>query len=190
MEEKLIFISGGARSGKTSFAEAYAEKLARSDNRPLCYLASSQKEDEEMRSRVERHQRDREESDSNWQTVERPADIGGLASHFTQNEVALLDCVTLLLSNELFQGTFDEKIFLEKSFQNQVKNKIVKGITDLSKHLAYLFVVSNEVLYEPVHSENQVVWVYQKLLGEIHQEIVAHADEAYLIEASIPIRKK
>lgn len=190
MENKLIFISGGARSGKTSFAETYAEKLACSSGNPLYYLATSKKEDQEMSNRIERHQQDREESSANWQTVERPADISGIVNSFSENAVVLMDCVTLLVTNELFQGAFDENQYKDQTYQSQVKQRIVKGIIQLSKNVQYLLVVSNEVLYDPVNPENEVVWVYQKLLGEIHQELVAQADEAYLIEVGIAIRKK
>lgn len=190
MEKKLVFISGGARSGKTSFAEANAERIAYSNNRPLYYLATSQKEDGEMVRRIERHQQDRKESDAKWRTIERPLNIGGIANDFGGHEVLLVDCITLLLTNELFQGDFDEELFTDLTYQIKVKQRIIEGILKLSKQVHSLFIVSNEVLYDPIDTENKVVWVYQKLLGEIHQELVAQADEAYLIEAGIPIKKK
>ena len=81
-------------------------------------------------------------------------------------------------------------MFTNRSYQNQVKLKIVKGIIELFENVHSLLVVSNEVLYDQLDSGNKVVWVYQKLLGEIHQELVTFANEAYLIELGLPIRKK
>lgn len=190
MERKIIFISGGARSGKTSFAEKYAEQIAAQKQAPLYYLATSQKEDQEMSDRIARHQKDRKNSAVSWQTVEQPTDIGNVVNLLDDEAVVLVDCVTLLLTNELFQGDFDEVEFTKRSYQQKVQHKIIRDLLALAAKVQYLLIVSNEVLIEPVNLENNVVGVYQKLIGEIHQELVQHADEAYLIEAGIPIRKK
>lgn len=190
MEGKIVFITGGARSGKTSFAEKCAEKIAKEFGSSLYYIATSKKEDLEMEDRINRHQEDRQRSDASWQTIEQPVEIEKSAEDLTENSIALLDCITLLLSNELFKEDFDEELFKEQDYQDQVKKKIVNGIIELSKDLLTLFVVTNEVLYDPLDPQNEVVWVYQKLLGEIHQELVAHSHEAYLVEAGIPISKK
>ena len=190
MEKRLIFISGGARSGKTSFAEAYAVELANIQKSSLYYLATSQKDDQEMIKRVERHQEDREKSIVNWQTIEQSVDISEVVTQVNEQSVILLDCITLLLSNELFKGDFDEEQFIKNSYQEYVKTKIVSDVKVLAEQVNTLLVVSNEVLFEPLDPANKVVWVYQKLLGEIHQELVAHSDEAYLIQAGMKIRKK
>lgn len=190
MERKIIFISGGARSGKTSFAEKYAEQLAEHNAAPLYYLATSRKEDQEMSQRIKRHQRDRKNSSANWQTVEQPTDIERVVGLFDERAVVLVDCVTLLLTNELFQGDFDEAQFTKPSYQQKVQHKITHDLLALAENVHCLLIVSNEVLLDTVNLENNVVGVYQKLIGEIHQELVSQADEAYLIEAGIPIRKK
>lgn len=190
MDEKLVFITGGARSGKSSFAEKYAEKCAAQHSSHLYYLATSKREDEEMDDRVRRHQEDRKKSGVTWKTIEQSVDIERTLPYMPENTVVLLDCLTLLLTNELFKGNFEEQLFKDINYQHNVKKKIIKGISQLSQNLTTLVVVSNEVLYDPLDPKNDVVFIYQKLLGELHQEIVAFADEAYTIEAGIPIRKK
>lgn len=190
MEKNLIFISGGARSGKTSFAENYALEIAKIQKAPLYYIATSKKEDKEMIDRIQRHQDDRQQSQANWQTIEQARDIAEIKNNFSAQAVALLDCVTLLATNELFYGDFNVDKFANRDYQKEIKEKIVDGISQISKKVATLIVVSNEVLYESFDPDNQLVWFYQKLLGDIHQELVRMADEAYLIEAGLPIKKK
>lgn len=180
--KKLIFITGGARSGKSSFAEKLAVTEANKLGGGLHYIATSMAVDEEMAERIARHQRDRVESGAAWKTWERPMDIGQMATHFSKSDVVLLDCLTVLLSNELFR---------EKQTQSEetIYKSIWDGIQSITTSAQTLILVSNEVLTAPI-SDNQVIQTYARLLGKLHQTIVKHADEAYLAEAGIPILMK
>lgn len=190
MERKIVFITGGARSGKTSFAERYAEKIERKTAESLYYLATSKVEDQEMQQRIKRHQKDRKTSHANWQTIEQAVEIGKISNQLTRNSIVLVDCITILLSNELYKGDFEKELYKKESYQKQVKNRIIKGLLEISLKTSYLFIVSNEVLYDSLQSDNQVIETYQRLLGDIHKELVRHADEAYLLESGIAIQKK
>lgn len=190
MDGTVVFITGGARSGKSSFAEQYAKECAKQHHSPLVYIATSKREDEEMDDRVRRHQEDRKKGGAIWTTLEQPVDIERTLPALPERAVVLVDCLTLLLTNELFKGNFEEQLFKKPEYQAHVKKKITEGIQQLSKNVTTLLIVSNEVLYDPLDPKNDVVFIYQKLLGELHQEIVAFADEAYTIEAGIPIQKK
>jgi adenosylcobinamide kinase/adenosylcobinamide-phosphate guanylyltransferase len=183
---KLIFITGGARSGKSSFAEEYAALEAQQKTVGLNYIATSKPTDEEMVQRIKMHQRDRKKSKNPWETWEWPVDLHEIVSHFKQSDVILLDCLTVLLSNELFR---EGKINDSRDDRQNVYHSILDGIFLLASSVDTLIIVSNEVLTEPM-SDESVVRSYSHLLGKLHQAIVPYAKEAYLVEAGIPILMK
>lgn len=190
MERKIIFITGGARSGKTTFAENYAESIYDHSTFDLYYLATSRVSDREMDERIKRHQRDRANSQAKWQTIEQPLEIGEIAEDLNENAIVLVDCITLLLSNELYKEDFSEERYLKKSYQTEVKNRIINGLLRIASKSKTTLIVSNEVLFDSSAIDNEIVTIYQSLLGEIHQEIVKKASEAYLLESGIAIQKK
>ncbi len=100
----LIFISGGVRSGKSSFAEKLALKIACEEGGGLHYIATGVPSDLEMKERIKKHQHDREAAKYRWITVEQSINIGAIADHFNNRDILLLDCVTTLLNNELFSS--------------------------------------------------------------------------------------
>jgi len=174
----LIFITGGVRSGKSHFAERTAEEIALGTGGSLIYMATGVPFDFEMKERIKKHQQDRETQQVRWNTVERSVNIGDLAPLVHVKDIVLLDCVTTLLNNELYlEGT------------GRVYDKIISGILALKRQAGSLIVVSNEVLNEPI-SENRLVLSYKRLLGSIHQRLVMESDQAFLVEAGIPIRMK
>jgi|SRR5690625_1221314 len=182
----IIFITGGARSGKSSFAEDYAAAKAQQKAVGLNYIATSKPSDEEMVQRIKMHQRDRKKSENPWETWEWPFDLHEIVSHFKQSDVILLDCLTVLLSNELFR---EGKINDSRDNRQNVYQSILEGIILLASSVDTLIIVSNEVLTEPM-SKAPVVKSYAYLLGKLHQAIVQDAKEAYLVEAAIPILMK
>lgn len=181
----LIFITGGVRSGKSSFAEKKALEIAGETGGILVYFATGVPSDAEMSERIAKHQHDREAGKYQWKTVEQPIEIGKHAEKFTRQDIVLLDCVTTLLNNELFSS---EKSW-NQTFLESVKERILIGITEIKNHAKTMIVVSNEVVYEPLY-EKELVMTYGRLLGIIHRQLVEAADEAYLVEAGIPILMK
>ena len=185
-QSSLIFISGGVRSGKSSFAEKLAADMARQTAGNLHYIAAGQASDTEMKERIVRHQKDRLASGLRWKTWEQPTDIMALSEAFGRHDIVLLDCLTTLLNNEFFAVDGQWKM---ASFQEQVMCSIMKGIEQITRCCQALIVVSNEVLYESI-GENELVFTYSKMLGQLHQHAVANAKQAYLVEAGIPILMK
>lgn len=181
----LIFITGGVRSGKSSFAEQVAVEISCKLGGMLTYIATGLPSDKEMKERIEKHQYDREAGLFDWKTIERSVQIGEIAEDFCPGDIILLDCVTTLLNNELFsyEGDWDE------AFLEMIKERIVNDILAIKSHARALIVVSNEVFYEP-NIGNELVFTYRKLLGQIHQRLVENADQAILVEAGIPIMMK
>lgn len=176
----LIFVTGGVRSGKSTFAE----KLARSiGGISLNYIATSMETDYEMKSRIKRHQQMREKQDRKWTTYEQPIDIQKVSSYFSKKDTVLLDCLTILLSNELFLRSGNRT-------NKETMDHILFGVSSVKKACGTLIIVSNELFQEGQHDRGTPVHTYVSLLGKLHQELVQKADYAYLVENGVPIRKK
>ncbi|MFT8320222.1 MAG: bifunctional adenosylcobinamide kinase/adenosylcobinamide-phosphate guanylyltransferase [Bacillus sp. (in: firmicutes)] len=184
-QSTFIFITGGVRSGKTSFAERLAMEYAEKDNLQLHYLATGVVTDDEMKERVERHQKIRAVQKRQWKTWEQPSDLQELLSSFHKQDVLLVDCLTTLVSNELFQGEQQE---WNEQMLKELQGKIEAAVLSLSKSCSIFLIVSNEVTYEAL--QTPLLITYSRLLGRLHQTFVHIADEAYLVDSGIPIRKK
>jgi len=185
--ESIIFITGGVRSGKSSFAEMLtADTWKKSNSGQLHYIAAMQPSDAEMRVRILKHREGRNQSGLDWKTWEKPVSIGELASFFHQQDVVLLDCLTTWLNNELF---FEENNWQKESFLADLFEEMWNGIVLVAQKVRTLVIVSNEVLNEPIAS-NELVFQYSRLLGKLHQRIVASASRAFLVETGIPVEMK
>lgn len=181
----LIFITGGVRSGKSSFAEWIAMERAAETGGKLHYIATGMPFDSEMKERIKKHQQDRENAKVHWNTVEKSIGIDELAAHFKDQDILLLDCVTTLLNNELYVAVHK----WDQPFLDSVYEKIITGILAIKNQAGALVVVSNEVLNEPI-LENELVLAYKRLLGKIHHSLVEEANGVYLVEGGIPIVMK
>jgi adenosylcobinamide kinase/adenosylcobinamide-phosphate guanylyltransferase len=175
---QIIFITGGARSGKSSFAEQTAHKFGT----PLCYLATAQSLDDEMGRRIGKHQQRRGDA---WHTVEEPLLP---AQALTENDgafnVILIDCLTLWLSNLLM---------LHEYLGAKAEERILEDVLHLAETLRSMktpvIVVSNEVGMGIV-PENRLARMFRDLAGQANQIIAAAADEAWLVTSGIPLKLK
>ncbi|WP_305045427.1 bifunctional adenosylcobinamide kinase/adenosylcobinamide-phosphate guanylyltransferase [Geoalkalibacter sp.] len=170
---RIVFITGGARSGKSSFAQKQAEACPG----PLLYLAAARIEDAEMADRVRLHQAARGER---WQTLEEPLDITATLREMSGYGAVLFDCVTLWLSNLLFHHREDQA-------------RILAAVDDLAATLPRLdvplFLVSNEV-GSGIVPDNRLARLFRDLAGSANQRLAAVADEAWLVAAGCPLRLK
>ena len=185
----LTFISGGVRSGKSSYAENLA--IARRKNeRPIHYVATSPANDNEMKQRILHHQQRRNEQGIMYVTHEKEVRIEELFSHFEAGDVILIDCLTTLANNELF---FDYALgterFRAKEFRKKLFLRMVETFQTLQQMDVEAIVVSNELFYDPL-SFDEATLIYLHWLGIMHQEIVKMSDEAYIVESSLPIIMK
>ncbi|MBS4192547.1 bifunctional adenosylcobinamide kinase/adenosylcobinamide-phosphate guanylyltransferase [Bacillus sp. FJAT-49705] len=185
-ESSLIFISGGVRSGKSSFAEKLAADYAQEIDGQLHYIAAGQSSDPEMEERIRRHQNDRLESGLNWTTWEQPVELTKLRHTFQSKDIVLLDCLTTLLNNEFFS---QDEMWKSPDFQKQVMASIMEGIEQIAQKCHHFIIVSNEVVYEPL-GDRELVYIYGKMLAQLHRNIVAKAYQAFLVEAGIPLLMK
>lgn len=181
----MIFITGGVRSGKSAFAEQYAIELYKQHRQGLYYIASGVPFDEEMKKRILRHQQDRAQTDVPWCTIE-VAD-GLPEKTFRKRDVILWDCITTWLNNVLYMTEHLKEDRLPIIYQRieRFQQKITKWREDGT----ILLLVSNEVLDE-APSPFQEVHLYRRLIGKLHQWIVAMCDEAYELDYGINMRRK
>jgi len=192
---KLILILGGARSGKSSFAQQMAERLGDK----VLFVATAKPLDDEMALRIEEHKRRRVES---WRTLEIDSNVGQqLIGQIGDAEVVLLDCVTLLVSNILTgegRGPFsspstgeDEGEAKNDAAISEAENQVMAEIKDLiaciDKHKGIFIVVSNEVGLGLV-PDNKLGRIYRDLLGKANQLLAQHANEVYFMAAGIPVK--
>jgi adenosylcobinamide kinase/adenosylcobinamide-phosphate guanylyltransferase len=173
MSRKITFITGGARSGKSAFAESVALDLGTK----RAYVATAQALDPEMIARIEGHRRRRGDA---WDTFEEPLAVAELVRKLSDRyEVLLLDCLTLWLSNVMARTESDEDI--------------ASKVHDLSRSLEEFkgaaVVVSNEVGLGIV-PDNALARRFRDLAGTLNQAIATVADEAYLLAAGIPVKIK
>ncbi len=167
---KITFITGGQRSGKSSFAQDMALE---NSSKPV-YLATSRIWDEEHKKRIERHKADRDER---WENIEEEKFI---SQHNFSNKVVLMDCVTLWLTNFYF----DNKSDIEKSLL-EAKNEF----EGLIKQDAHFIIVSNEIGLGGM-PENEVQRKFTDLQGWMNQHIASLADEVYFMVSGIPMKVK
>ncbi len=173
MNKKFIFVLGGARSGKSRFAQDLAEAFAG----PKAYLATAQALDPEMADRIRRH---RDSRPPGWQTIEEPLGAAGVFRERGEAfSLILLDCLTLWISNAMMAGWREEKILREAD-----------GLIRAGREMkSSLIAVSNEVGLGIV-PENPVARLFRDLSGTIHQAAAREADEVYFMVSGIPQKIK
>lgn len=168
--KKIILITGGQRSGKSSYAEKMAHELTAS---PI-YLATAKIWDDEFRKRVERHQKNR---GPEWTNIEEEKK---LSLHNVTGRVVVIDCVTLWCTN--FFMEFDSDV---SASLGAVKAEFDKFT---SQDATFIF-VTNEIGLGGV-SENKLQRRFTDLQGWANQYIASHADEIYLMVSGIPVKIK
>jgi adenosylcobinamide kinase/adenosylcobinamide-phosphate guanylyltransferase len=172
---RIVFITGGARSGKSSFALSEAGKI----KGRKAYIATAQALDEEMKERIAKH---KEERSADWETFEEPFKVSEILSDVcSKYSIIVLDCLTLWLSN-LICGNMD----CGKAVDDLVS---VLNNSKLETHNSKLVIVSNEVGMGIV-PENELARRFRDMAGFLNQKIAEIADEAYLVTAGIPIKIK
>lgn len=175
---RTIFITGGARSGKSAFAE----KLALASGGPLGYLATAQMLDGEMDERVRLH---RERRGEEWQTIEEPLHLSqGLARCDGLYRMILVDCITLWLSNLMFK--YEEA---EEDIETRIAEDIQRLKTTLHGMVTPVIIVSNEVGMGIV-PENDLARLFRDIAGKANQALASVSDEVHVVISGIPLKLK
>nr|WP_313418106.1 bifunctional adenosylcobinamide kinase/adenosylcobinamide-phosphate guanylyltransferase [Brevundimonas diminuta] len=164
----LTLVLGGARSGKSGYAQRQAEQAAEAAGRPPVFIATAEAFDDEMRDRIARHQAARGQG---WRQIEAPLDLAEAVRALSAEDIAVVDCLTLWLSNQML-GERD----------------LAAAVDDLAQALAAcpaaLWVVSNEVGWSLV-PDNPLGRRFRDEAGRLNQRIAAVADAACLIVAGM-----
>jgi adenosylcobinamide kinase/adenosylcobinamide-phosphate guanylyltransferase len=186
MRGELIYVTGGARSGKSTFAEG----LAMEQGHKILYIATALPVDGEMEDRIRRH---RERRPSFWQTLEAYRNIKQkLEKSGERYHGILLDCATVMITNLLMDaGTgFDE---WDNKRVDAVERKILKEVMETLKGIRAWantgIIVSNEVGMGLV-PDNPLGRIFRDIAGRVNQSIAGEADRAYMVVSGIPLRIK
>jgi adenosylcobinamide kinase/adenosylcobinamide-phosphate guanylyltransferase len=173
----LTFVLGGARSGKSS----YAQKLAEESGKSVTFIATAQALDEEMSARIQKH---RAERSAQWETLEIPLDV---ASHAVEikTDVVILDCITLLATNLLMQFVKGDLVD-EVPFTESIHKEMDELLAVIRDERQDWIIISNEVglgLVPPY----QMGRVYRDALGWANQCLAREADKVIFMVAGIPM---
>lgn len=182
----IVLVTGGARSGKSNFAEL----LCREQNNSTAYIATSVAFDDEMKDRIKKHQDSRPKE---WKTYEIYKDIYSIVEDLDKNhDTVILDCLTLMINNLMFtygidvdKATTEEVNEIEEYIKDQVE-KLLKAVknTDL-----YFLIVTNE-LGMGIVPENKLSRIYRDFVGRANQLIAKYSDEVYFVVSGIPMKVK
>ncbi|MBE0428294.1 MAG: bifunctional adenosylcobinamide kinase/adenosylcobinamide-phosphate guanylyltransferase [Thermoleophilia bacterium] len=178
----MIFITGGARSGKSSLAE----RLAREHGGRVTYIATARAGDAEMGDRIAGHRRRRPRE---WQTVEAYDDLpGAVEAALAGGGTVLVDCLTVYISNLLLSQGPGSGMRLEKLVDGEME-RLAGLCVSRSEGNGRVILVSNEVGMGIV-PDNALARVFRDLAGRANQKLAAVADEVYLCVSGLPVRVK
>jgi adenosylcobinamide kinase/adenosylcobinamide-phosphate guanylyltransferase len=188
-----ILVTGGARSGKSTFAEQLSMRLCSEG----IYIATAQIYDDEMQERIELHHQQRDESGFLWRTREEPYALFELLEQQENLErqeqqdrtageprpVVLVDCLTLWLSNWLL------KVEDQADASSYVMDKITELVQLVSTYSGQLVLVTNEV-GSGIVPEYRLGRQFRDLAGKMNQRLAAVCEQVFLVTAGIPIELK
>jgi adenosylcobinamide kinase/adenosylcobinamide-phosphate guanylyltransferase len=180
---EITLVTGGARSGKSTIAE----KILLNSNEDILYIATSIPFDEEMKDRIKKHQ---ERRDKRWKLVETYKDFGKLVDNedFKSCRYILLDCITVMLSNRLFDKRLDNDTDLEK--YDELEIEILKDMEDLLRvsreNDKNIVIVSNE-LGMGIVPIDRISRMYRDIAGRVNQYVASEADKVILAVSGIGV---
>lgn len=177
---KCVLITGGARSGKSEFAEKYIEAAGQK----IVYIATAKAYDDEMRRRIAIH---RARRPANWQTVESAsAAEDAMHTAVLNADAVLFDCLTMYLSNLMFAEGVPEEAGERQAFILMEMGKVLDAACQGNATVVF---VTNEVGLSIV-PENALAREYRDLAGLVNQEFAARAEEVYLVVSGLGVELK
>lgn len=184
---KIVLVTGGARSGKSTYAESYLKKTGN----VIGYIATGVAFDIGMEDRIKKHIAARP---SEWETFEKPTNVYELIPEVSMKcDTVILDCITVMINNIMFERTdinwdkvgYDVIDIIEDNIQNQL-SKLVAEIrkTDLN------FVMVTNELGMGIVPENRLARIYRDIAGRANQYLGKISDEVYFVVSGIPMKIK
>jgi adenosylcobinamide kinase/adenosylcobinamide-phosphate guanylyltransferase len=179
----LIFITGGARSGKSR----YAVLLAQSNGEKVAFIATARAGDDEMAARILHHQQKRP---AQWTTIEEQLDIAGAIRRVVDmgHSVVIIDCLTLLVSNLTFQPPCNESTITETRAR-EILDTVCEIAETAAAVDATVIVISNE-LGMGIVPDNRLARRFRDVAGRANQMLAEAADGVYFCVSGIPVKIK
>lgn len=176
----ISIVTGGARSGKSEFAES----LIKGD---AIYIATAENFDDEMDLRIKKHVKRRDESGIKWRTVECLKNFDGLSG---EEKYVLFDSLGVFVSNIMFSKTADD--LSDKSIEETilVVRKELEKLLDWSRENDKELVIVTDEVGMSIIPESKVARVYRDLIGTINKEVAAKCDRAYFVCMGLEVRLK
>jgi adenosylcobinamide kinase/adenosylcobinamide-phosphate guanylyltransferase len=172
----IIMITGGSRSGKSSYAQQRAEEIGG----PLLYIATCPAIDAEIQERIRRHQTAR--ASKGWETIEEPVDLAGVLVKNGERKTILVDCLTLWVNNLMYEAEKREESFTEEDIIVHCRNLILS----CERISGTVIFVANEVGMGIV-PDNEIARRYRDIAGRCNQEIAKAAAEVAFLVSGIPL---
>ena len=176
---KIVLVTGGARSGKSAYAQRLAETLAG----PRAFIATCPVTDDEMRRRIRAHQRARK--GGQFETIEEPVNLAAVLRRGGKYRVLLVDCLTLWVNNLLFEAAQRGRELDEAEIVRQ-SQAVLAACRRLDAHVIF---VTNEVGLGIV-PENALARRFRDLAGRCNQVFAAGAAEVTLLVSGLPLNLK
>lgn len=183
---KLIFVTGGARSGKSRFAEELLTEI----DRPL-YIATAIPFDDEMKERIKIH---RERRDDRWVTAEQYRGLGQVVDRYGETcGGILLDCITVMVTNLMLEDACREWEGINQdeidAIEEEINYEVDELIGAVRRFEGTAVIVSNEVGMGIVPA-NPLSRHFRDIAGRVNQKIAFSADEVYFTVSGIPVKIK
>lgn len=172
----IVLVTGGARSGKSSYALHRCEQWAGD----RCFIATSPATDPEMQERIEKHKNERQ--GRGWKSIEEERDVDQVISRLTDVDVILVDCLTLWVNNLMFEAEKNSLVFNDEEMRYAATDLIGAAKTFKGS----LCLVTNEVGMGIV-PENSLARKYRDLVGRCNAMVAEIADEVVLVSCGIPL---
>ncbi|MFH5835337.1 bifunctional adenosylcobinamide kinase/adenosylcobinamide-phosphate guanylyltransferase [Proteiniclasticum sp. C24MP] len=183
---KVILVTGGARSGKSGFSE----KLL-SGRDAVLYIATATPLDEEMERRIAHHKAQRP---SSWETLEAFSDLERkLSEKNREYQGILLDCITVMLTNLLFQHLDFEEDQSSEQFWADFEKEAAMGLQKLldgARSMSHTFILVTNEIGMGLVPETALSRQFRDLAGRINQMLAREADEVYLLVSGVPLKIK
>ncbi|MFW6007005.1 MAG: bifunctional adenosylcobinamide kinase/adenosylcobinamide-phosphate guanylyltransferase [Halanaerobiales bacterium] len=195
----ITLVTGGARSGKSSFAEKIVRKKG---GNQVYYLATAEIRDEEMRNRVEKHRQQRPDE---WETIEAPYEMAAAISRIPAGAVLLIDCMTVYISNLLLSNKCNSSDSESKELENSekediesinqsekeklIKKRVEAVIEIINKKDIEAVIVANEV-GQGIVPAYKLGRIYRDIAGRINQYLAEEAGEVFITFAGLPVEIK
>ena len=193
----LIFVTGGAKSGKSKFAEEMLLKLNNGKQKNI-YLATSLIFDEEMKEKIRLHKKRRK---NDWFTVETYKNFENELNNFFENNDKtknnmLVDCLTNMITNIIFENknidwdNFEKKLYIQtlEKLNKNVENSVNK-LLNVTNDFENVIIVSNELGMGLVPSY-PLGRYFREIAGKMNQIVAEKADEVYFVVSGIPMKIK